>query len=320
LLTLPAREHASNTVGAGRDSPPPAAVARPAEPGTAAIPATQPPLHQVQHCCGTRQWRCSSGKIPGRRQPAPPWTPSPPGTIHSGPPNPTLHLMQLGLELEPGHQPTAAPSPPAPPRREARDELKPPAAFRVAARRTQLRRPRPGPVSDLDPDDAAPGPDRDRDRLPGSTRAGCRTLLLNISLTSKTATSPHGCPGPSTSETQARAARARSGRPASVTVSRTVASVISAHPPSRPPWSREIARAAGRTHRDGRPTRGQTSRPGHPRNGHRNPRQAATHTAPWPRFPSAMRPRTPQFDGSQRYKMAHGGTEKKRPASARIRS
>jgi hypothetical protein len=151
LLTLPAREHASNTVGAGRDSPPPAAIARPAEPGTSAIPATQPPLHQVQHCCGTRQWRCSSGKIPGRRQPAPPWTPSPPGTIHSGPPNPTLHLMQLGLELEPGHQPTAAPSPPAPPRREARDELK-------------------------------------------------------ISLTSKTATSPHGCPGPSTSETKARAA------------------------------------------------------------------------------------------------------------------
>ena len=42
MLTLPAREHASNTVGAGRDSPPPAAVARPAEPGTSAIPATQP--------------------------------------------------------------------------------------------------------------------------------------------------------------------------------------------------------------------------------------------------------------------------------------
>ncbi len=66
--------------------------------------------------------------------------------------------------------PPAAPSPP-PPRREARNELKPPAAFRVAARRTQLRRPRPGSVGDLDPDDAVPGPDRDRDRLPGSTRA-----------------------------------------------------------------------------------------------------------------------------------------------------
>ena len=170
MLTLPAREHASNTVGAGRDSPPPAAVARPAEPGTSAIPATQPPLHQVQHCCGTRQWRCSSGKIPGRRQPAPPWTPSPPGTIHSGPPNPTLHLMQRGLELKPGH-PSRAASSRSPPRREGRDELKPPAAFRVAARRTQLRRPRPGAISDLDPDGAVLGPERDRDRLPRSARA-----------------------------------------------------------------------------------------------------------------------------------------------------
>jgi hypothetical protein len=50
------------------------------------------------------------------------------------------------------------------------------------------------------------------------------------------------------------------------------------------------------------------------------PRQAATHTAPWPRFPSAMRPWTPQHDGLQRYKVTHDGTEQKRPASARIRS
>ena len=55
-----------------------------------------------------------------------------------------------------------------------------------------------------------------------------------------------------------------------------------------------ITRAGGRTHQDGHPTPGQTSRPGHPRNGHRNPREAATHTAPWPRFSSAMRPWTPQ--------------------------
>jgi hypothetical protein len=64
----------------------------------------------------------------------------------------------------------AAPSP-APPRREARDELELATAFRVTARGTQLRRPRPGAIGDLDPDDAVPGPDRDRDRLPGSTRA-----------------------------------------------------------------------------------------------------------------------------------------------------
>ena len=72
-------------------------------------------------------------------------------------------------QLEPGHHPPAAP-PPAPPRREARNKLKPPAAFRIAARRAQPRRPRPGAISDLDSDDAVPCPDRDRDRLPRSTR------------------------------------------------------------------------------------------------------------------------------------------------------
>jgi hypothetical protein len=78
--------------------------------------------------------------------------------------------MQLSPELEPGRHPPPAPQP-APPRREGRDELEPATAFRITARRTQLRRPLPGPVGDLDPDDAVPGPDRDRDRLPGSTRA-----------------------------------------------------------------------------------------------------------------------------------------------------
>jgi hypothetical protein len=68
--------------------------------------------------------------------------------------------------------PTARRAVAPPPCREARDELKPPAAFRVTVGRTQLRRPPPGAVGDLDPDDAVPGPDRDRDRLPRSTRAG----------------------------------------------------------------------------------------------------------------------------------------------------
>jgi len=43
-------------------------------------------------------------------------------------------------------------------------------------------------------------------------------------------------------------------------------------------------------------------------------------TAPWPRFPSAMRPWTPRHNALQRSKATHAGTEKKRPASARIRS
>jgi len=42
------------------------------------------------------------------------------------------------------------------------------------------------------------------------------------------------------------------------------------------------------------------------------------HTAPRPRFPSAMRPWTPQYDGLQRDKVTHHGTEKKRPASRDI--
>jgi hypothetical protein len=79
--------------------------------------------------------------------------------------------MELSSEREPGHHPPAAPPRP-PSRREARNELKPPAAFGITARRPQLRRPRPGAVGDLDPDDAVPSNDRDRDRLPGSARAG----------------------------------------------------------------------------------------------------------------------------------------------------
>jgi hypothetical protein len=63
---------------------------------------------------------------------------------------------------------------------------------------------------------------------PGEPEPEWRTELPKISLTSNTATSAHGCPGPTTSETNPRAARARSGRPASVTVSRTATPAISA--------------------------------------------------------------------------------------------
>ncbi|HXL90860.1 MAG TPA: type II toxin-antitoxin system VapC family toxin [Streptosporangiaceae bacterium] len=66
--------------------------------------------------------------------------------------------------------PSAAAPSPAPRRRKARNELKPATAFRITARKTRLRRPRPGAVGDLDPDGAVSGDDRDRDRLPGSTR------------------------------------------------------------------------------------------------------------------------------------------------------
>src|ERR1017187_8913308 len=78
------------------------------------------------------------------------------------------------------------------------------------------------------------------------------------------------------------------------------------------------------THGDARPTRRRMSSR-KPR--HRGPSVAVRETADgahrpsWrhPR-PSAMRPWTPQHNGLQRYRVTHTGTEKKRPASARIRS
>ena len=151
---------------------------------------------------------------------------------------------------------------------------------------------------------------------PGAHETECRTELPKTSLTSRIASSLHGCSEPSTSETNARAARARSARPASVTVSRTARPAITA--PAFPAALARESRAGGRTHRDGRSTRGQTSRSGSPRNGHRNLRQAATDTAPWPRFPSAMRPWTPQHNALQRYKVTHGRTKKNAPLARDI--
>ena len=60
---------------------------------------------------------------------------------------------------------------------------------------------------------------------------------------SSAASAPHGCPGPITPAVNARATRARSARPATVTLSRTAAPAISAPPSAAPPRKR----AAGRT-------------------------------------------------------------------------
>jgi hypothetical protein len=79
---------------------------------------------------------------------------------------------------------------------------------------------------------------------PGAPEPLCRRLLEKSSLTSKAATSSHGCPGPSTSLTNARASRARSSRPASVTVSRT-APVISATALPCPHRPREVSGPSG---------------------------------------------------------------------------
>ena len=86
----------------------------------------------------------------------------------------------------------------------------------------------------------------------------CRTLLPNSSLTSRAASSPHGCPGPSTPPTNVRAIRARSARPATVTLSRT-AVPPSAHPPSPPVRPGEAPGPPGGYTGDARSTQRRTS-------------------------------------------------------------
>jgi hypothetical protein len=97
----------------------------------------------------------------------------------------------------------------------------------------------------------------------------CRTLLLK--------SSPAKLRHPRTGA-RGRAPRRRTrGRPAPAPPARQASrspgppAQPSAHPPSRPAPPREITRAAGRTQRDARSTRRQTSSQGRPRNGHRNP-------------------------------------------------
>jgi hypothetical protein len=75
---------------------------------------------------------------------------------------------------------------------------------------------------------------------PGSPDLLYRTLLPKSSL--QDGHIPHGCPGPSTPPTNARATRACSARPASVTLSRTAAPAI-AHRPCLPGWLSATAAA-----------------------------------------------------------------------------
>jgi hypothetical protein len=108
--------------------------------------------------------------------------------------------------LHSGPPPSAAP-PPAPPGGQLRHQPQPPAAA----------------VSDLDPDHAADGPDCDRDRLPFRARAAGPGAVPE-QLPSSAASSPHGCPGPSTPAVNAlQPAPAPPARPPS-------------RSPGQPPW------------------------------------------------------------------------------------
>jgi hypothetical protein len=69
--------------------------------------------------------------------------------------------------------------PPPPPRREARNHLKPAAAFRIPASTIQLRYLRAAAIGHLHADKTVPHADRDRDR-PARSLYWSRTRLLAL--------------------------------------------------------------------------------------------------------------------------------------------
>ena len=75
------------------------------------------------------------------------------------------------------------------------------------------RRPRPGPVGDLDPDSTVPGNDRDRDRRPGSTRAAMPDSVTEDLADQQDGHIPARMPGTEHLPDESAAARARSARP-----------------------------------------------------------------------------------------------------------
>jgi hypothetical protein len=216
--------------------------------------------------------------------------------------------------LEPRNRPPAAPTPP-PPRREASNKLEPAAAFLIPASGGQFRRPGAAQVGDLDPHHSARDLDRDCDRPAGITRPAMPNAVAEYLAHQHGSIIRARVTVTSRAATKARATRARSARPASVTVSRTASPAISAttFPAARTPG--EITRAIGATHRDGRSTWCRASSLDEPLDRGPESRQAATHTAHWPRFPSAMRPWTPQHNALQRYKVTRHGTEKNAPVA-----
>ena len=160
------------------------------------------------------------------------------------------------------HASASPTAPPGPPPSEARD--------RLPHRGQQGTLPASQPRSDdLDPHHAVP-------RLTVTVTVApdwlYRTLLPKSSLTSRAASSPHGCPGPSTPDTKVRATRARSARPASVTLSRTVDPAISALALPRPHHSR------------GKPPGRWADTPGSTLDSaaHVKPEHAASPARPWP--------------------------------------
>jgi hypothetical protein len=210
-------------------------------------------------------------------------------------------------QFEPGHRPPTAP-PPARPRPSSAGQS---SVLRGPLRSMTLTRNRP-----------VPGPGRDRGRLPDRPSAVLHAIAGQLPVYQQDGDIParmHGAGHPSANADDPRPRRPRRIRHA-------LPDRRPGHQRTRPSPARLTAGSPGR--RTG--TRGYT--PGTP--GNVKPEHAASAARPWPsvkqptvrtdrdgaRIPSAIRPWTPRHSGPQRDKVTHHGTEKKRPANARIRS
>jgi len=147
----------------------------------------------------------------------------------------------------PGHRPPATP-PPAPAGGQLRHQPQPPATFRLTTAGPQLRHTPAAAVSDLDPDHAAGGPDRDRDRLPFRARAAMPDAVPEQLAHQQSGVIPARMPRPE------HPGRERPGNPAPAPPARPPSRSPeqppwpSSHPPSPPPASRKPpGTAAGHT-------------------------------------------------------------------------
>ncbi len=225
--------------------------------------------------------------------------------------------MSAVPQLEPGHRPPATLPPPSP-RRKPGNELKPPAALRIPASGAQLRHLRAAAIGHLHTDKAVPGPDRDRDRLARSTRPAVPDAVAEKLVHQQGSVIPAGVPGTE------HPAHERAGDPC----------------PLRPPGHRHALPNLQPSHHSAPAFPGPPA-PGNHRERHAGctgmhaqlsrTRQAGTchrrgpsvavrgkptvsTDRPGGRTPSAICPWTPRHRDLQRYKVTHGGTEKKRAA------
>jgi hypothetical protein len=206
---------------------------------------------------------------------------------------------------------------PAPPRREARNELKPPAAFRVPASTIQLRHLRAAAIGHLHPDKTVPRADRDRPA--GSARPAMPDTIAEQLAHQQGGVIPARVPG---TEHPAHE-RAGDPRPLRPPGKRHALPNLQRTRLPRPPRPREIT---GNAMPDARMHAQLSGSRQAGTCGLRGPSVAVRGKPtvctdrPGGRTPSAICPWTPRHSGPQRYKVTHHGTGKKRPASTRISS